>query len=351
MIALDKDLIESFCLEIIANSVKVTKDVKKISVHEFSCNSSKEILNIIHDISSSIVIATENLYKDIDWEDKMLFSSKIRQLKRLKDLIQLLASHLEYIENSKMDKIPWALIEPFQKIASSIIVNSKIVLCQQWKYNYSIITTNIFDFYLTKIELLEEFIPEELYEKLNNKLDKPLYLISFPYLEKNNILLYSLLGHEVGHLVADNLIGELKPNILKDIEKDLKNIFQQIQEKKEEVSYATFLDYCKEVWERLFVELLSDVVGSLIFGPAMLFSMFEFSMQYNMDDVPDRRTQFYPPWRTRLRIILKIISNFIPSLNDIKSDIFTEHDLKKRLLQIKKVVENTRDIEEIKKVH
>ncbi len=342
---LDKDLVDSFCLEIIANSIKIIKDIKKISTHEFSSDSSKDVLLVINNIAESIIISTKSLNKGIDWEDRKLISSRIRQLKRLKELIQMFSSHLQYIENSKMDKIPWGLIEPFQNIASSITPNARIILCQQWNYNYSIITTNLFDYYLSQIELLEEFISEESFNQLQENLNNPLYLISFPYLEKNNILLYSLLGHEVGHLVADKFINKFRPNTLNDIKHTLMD--QYNKQFKDITSIATYIKRCQEIWERLFVELLSDVVGGLLFGPAMLFSMFEFSMQFDMDTLPEKKTQFYPPWRTRLRLILSTISRFIPSLNNIKSDIFTEHDLKKRLLQIKEIVDDNEDINQI----
>ncbi len=135
-----KDVIEGFCLEIISNSRKVTRDIKKISTHEFGSKSSEQVLEVIHDIADAIGQATKTLFKQIDWQDDTFRESKFRQLRRLKELIQIFSSNLQFIENSKMDKIPWSLVEPLQKIASSITPNAKIVLCQQWDYNYSIYT-------------------------------------------------------------------------------------------------------------------------------------------------------------------------------------------------------------------
>lgn len=89
MAILDKDLIDSFCLEIIANSTKVIKDIRKISTHEFSSDSSKEILDVIANISKLVIDSTKTLNKGIDWEDKKLLLSRTRQLKRLKELIQM----------------------------------------------------------------------------------------------------------------------------------------------------------------------------------------------------------------------------------------------------------------------
>lgn len=341
----DKDIIESFCLEIISNSTKVTKDINKISTHEFGSESSKEVLEAINDISNAIGYATQTLFKQTDWDDKLLQESRLRQLRRLKELIQIFSSHIQFIENSKMSKIPWSLVDPLQKIASSIIPNSKIVLCQQWDYNYSIYTRNLFDQYHELISILEEFVPEEIFNGLIIKLQTPLYLVNFPYLEKNNILLFSLLGHEIGHLVADKYIQNLGPDVLG---LKFRNVLKELYEKNYKglgiTTLPNYLASCSNAWKRLFEELLSDVVGSLAFGPAMLFSMFEFSIQYDLDMLPNNSNQFYPPWRARLRIILNTISKFVPSFDNLESNIFTDMNVRNRLLQIKTIIDDEKDI-------
>ena len=341
---IDKDIIEGFCLEIISNSRKVTKDIKKISTHEFGSKSSKEVLEAIHDISYAIGQGTQTLFKQIDWDDDTFRESKLRQLRRLKELIQIFSSHLQFIENSKMDKIPWSLVEPLQKIASSITPNAKIVLCQQWDYNYSIYTRNLFDQYHELILILEEFVSEEIFSNLEIKLKTPLYLVNFPYLEKNNILLFSLLGHEIGHLVADKYIRNFGPDVLGY---GFRSILKELYEKKYKgvTPLPNYLALCTTAWKRLFEELVSDVVGCLAFGPAMLFCMFEFSVHYDLDMIPDNSNQFYPPWRARLRIILNTISKFIHSFDNLESSIFTDINVKNRLIQIKTIVDDKKDID------
>lgn len=106
-----------------------------------------------------------------------------------------------------------------------------------------------------------------------------------------------------------------------------------------------YLALCTTAWKRLFEELVSDVVGCLAFGPAMLFSMFEFSVHYDLDMIPDNSNQFYPPWRARLRIILNTISKFIHSFDNLESSIFTDINVKNRLIQIKTIVDDKKDID------
>lgn len=338
-----KDVIEGFCLEIISNSRKVTRDIKKISTHEFGSKSSEQVLEVIHDIADAIGQATKTLFKQIDWEDDTFRESKFRQLKRLKELIQIISSNLQFIENSKMDKIPWSLVEPLQKIASSITPNAKIVLCQQWDYNYSIYTRNLFDQYHELILILEEFLSEDTFLNLETKLKTPLYLVNFPYLEKNNILLFSLLGHEIGHLVADKYIKSLGPDVLGyDFRKTLKELYEG--KYKGLTPLPNYLAFCSNAWTRLFEELISDVVGCLSFGPAMLFSMFEFALQYDLDTIPTDSNGFYPSWRSRLRIILNTITKFLHTFDDLESSVFTDINVNNRLIQIKTIVDDAKDI-------
>ncbi len=82
-------------------------------------------------------------------------------------------------------------------------------------------------------------------------------------------------------------------------------------------------------WKRALEELLSDIVGALLFGPATLFSTFEFSMQFTMDQLPSDINNYYPPWRLRLRKIQDILertNKFFPLSNKWK---FSDTLLKK----------------------
>jgi hypothetical protein len=59
------------------------------------------------------------------------------------------------------------------------------------------------------------------------------------------------------------------------------------------------------IWRRALEEILSDVAGAMLFGPAAVFSTYDMSLMFGFDDAPDAQTEYYPPWRTRLRAVLE----------------------------------------------
>lgn len=61
-----------------------------------------------------------------------------------------------------------------------------------------------------------------------------------------------------------------------------------------------------DIWRRALEELLSDIVGTILFGPAALFSTLNMSLMCGLDDTPEEATDYYPPWRTRLRAVLAV---------------------------------------------
>ena len=85
--------------------------------------------------------------------------------------------------------------------------------------------------------------------------------------KKNNIFQYSLLGHEIGHIYADKLLKKIK------LKSSLKSLLKKYLRSPSIKDIPKFIDDCTSVWKRLFGELMSDAVGTVLFGPAMVFSI------------------------------------------------------------------------------
>jgi hypothetical protein len=112
------------------------------------------------------------------------------------------------VEDSTSSDIPLGLPEILQSLLSYVVPDCKIVLCPMrdffnlGNYNYAIldlaglyssIVTNFFD-------------PTEKVEVFGS-IPKKLFVVSFPAVEKENILLHSVFGHEVGHQVAEKYLS------------------------------------------------------------------------------------------------------------------------------------------------
>lgn len=351
MAIIDKELIESFCLEVIANSKKISRDCLKVSSQNFPSKASSKIIHILSTLSLFIEEATKYVYKEIDWESTSHVNSSFIMLRKFKTLIQDLSTDLQYIESSKMSKVPSGLSAPLQKISQNIESNVEILLLQQWKYNYSINKKNRILRYQEVSDMLSPYVSTELTDKINPFLDNPIYSIYFPSLEKNNILLYSVLGHEIGHLVADKKYEEFRQKFF-ETNNTGNELFLLYKNYSKELTRPKFHRYIDIIAKRLYDELLSDVVGAIIFGPAMLFSMYEFSQQFEIDSIPQEKNQFYPSWKTRLRIIYNSIIKFIPSFHSystqVEGHLYFDINIKNKLERIEDIVNEKSDETKIK---
>lgn len=230
------------------------------------------------------------------------------------DLVRRISSDIRFIDAARTERIPWSIVKPIEDITYDLIQNVTIMLRSKWKYNYSVITNDIHKYYSYRITEINENInigikiqkPDNVFGDFN----KPFHIISFPSLEQKNILLHCLIGHEIGHLLIHKefidrlhrpkiLTEVLKPKIIKELKREGINLRQYELTNKVNEAY--------EILIRGLDELLSDAIGTLIFGPAFLFSMYELAIQQDLDLQPKYDNNFYPPWRYRIRNIYQLL--------------------------------------------
>jgi hypothetical protein len=278
-------------------------------------------------------------------------------------IIRFLGEHLRYIDGAVTHKLPWSIIKPIEKLARSIIPGISFMFRPQWKYNYSVLTDDLTNKYR---DILFEFedITETSIEEIFIDLKEPFHIISFPSIERKNILLHCLIGHELGHFIVKKyLTDELTENFTKKVGPEIHNIIMD--------NYKSYFDpldmfkkfYAKQeiessikialqIWKRGLEEILSDIIGTLIFGPAMLFSMYELAMQKDLDHKPDYRNNFYPSWRYRLREIVRIIQRPSGKFFPLSEKYFSKKEKLNKINNgfelIKKLTEEKFDLEIIK---
>jgi len=80
------------------------------------------------------------------------------------------------------------------------------------------------------------------------------------------------------------------------------------QEKKIDSKYETAADRIKRAFQirrRALEEIAADCFAISIFGPAALLALHEFALFARSMDKVSEATDWYPPWRTRLRYALR----------------------------------------------
>jgi hypothetical protein len=246
-----------------------------------------------------------------------------------------IGAHVRYIDGARSERLPWSIIPAFQKRIEKLLPGVHILLRPQWKYNYSIDLDDLYLVYFRTLSEYQDFVPgKKLDSDVLGKLKSPFYLISFPSLERKNILLHTIIGHEIGHLYAEKYITAEKKNafsqaVIPEIElivdEDFKHIpelgplFEKPAKESQKVSCLQEVARC---WKRGLEELLADVVGAILFGPAALFSCYESAIQQGLDLEPSADNNYYPPWRMRLREILRVFDTHGVQLLPLNDTIF-----------------------------
>ena len=178
------------------------------------------------------------------------------------------------------------------------------------------------------------------------ELDTPFHIIAFPALERTNIILHCLLGHELGHLLANRfLTDERRTAFVQSIMTDLEEQSKRDLEKAEQQFGPLFRDQLKDqvltmwaelagtIWTRALQELLSDVVGALLFGPATLFSSWEMGLFQGFDVPPTAGNNFYPPWRLRIRTVAGVCQEATPFF-PVPATVFRSADRNERAVRV-----------------
>jgi hypothetical protein len=244
----------------------------------------------------------------------------LRLLRNTDYLIKDIGAHVRYIDAARAERLPWSIIPAFQKLIKKLLPDVQTMLRPQWKYNYSVDLADLRLAYGEALSEYEDFVPgTNLGADVLGKISSPFHLISFPSLERKNILLHSLIGHEIGHLFAERYITKTKKDnfseaviadiqiiVDKEIDADISedDLFHRALKENKKIQYLRLALKC---WERGLEELLSDIVGAILFGPAAIYASLDLAVQQGLDFEPSSHNSFYPPWRMRIREILKIL--------------------------------------------
>jgi len=359
-----RELVEVYALEIISRSQAIQEKCKRLLSQDFTSQTPKSLAKTLISICLYLEAAVKSIFKSINWEnvsDKENEASLLK-LQGVDFRICELGAHVRYVDGATTQKLPWSIIKPIEKYIQSLIPEKTIMLRVQWKHNYSVITTDICELYNDYLYEYKDIVEEYSLEKVFKDFNKPFHIISFPSLERKNILLHCLFSHEIGHLISNKYFNnDRRDKFVNKIWKRINDIvlstFSMVPGQKSlfapvhiQTKITQELTRAKNAWERGLEELLSDIIGVLLFGPAMLFSTLEMAIQDDMDRPPDLTNNFYPPWRLRLREMLKVIQNSSQEFFPLQKNIFTvktADSVNKRFEAIKNIVQDESDREKI----
>ena len=223
-------------------------------------------------------------------------------------LLGFFSQNLRYPERSRMEHIPWSVVQAMESfIQEHVSTACNFIIRPQWRYNYSISE----DYVAKYKQLFDSLAPwisaADWNARVGSVAAKRIYCISFPRVEKMNILTHVIWGHEVGHILGgvwekthfSPLWSSETPQVVARADATKPTGLTLAQEN---LRKARFLEETMTLTKRALSELISDAVGAHLFGPAAVASLAEFSCRHDLDSSP-AESNGYPPWRYRLRKI------------------------------------------------
>lgn len=333
-----------------SKAISIINRIELISKKRFPSDNPQKLLRAVKGICEelcSLLPVLREEYKDTPPATEL-------EIKFLARFLVELASHLRFIESATTEATPWSLIRPIEKFAEGVLPNNIFIFRPQWRYNYGILS-GLIGFYRRS---LEKEIEKNKVEHIFKGVEDNFYIISFPGFEKNNVLLHANFGHEIGHPIAkiyQNKEGESRSHIL-EIFRKVNDIVKEnlvLPERLREVSRLT--DAVLEIRQKGLEELICDLVGVRLLGPASLFAAEEVAhISYTFDTV-GKETNYYPPWRYRIREMLtdlreqgmnEILSNIPPVLPPDEKILAA---IKRKINALEEIVLQEKDLDEINK--
>jgi len=255
----------------------------------------------------------------------------LNELRNYLIVVRRLSLPIQWIEKAGSGSVPWSLINPIEEIVHSADKSSILIMAAQNDYQYSYIDflNKYYSIVLSAVLEHEEFenlILEgckevEKFSKkrdgskksnqpVKNKINK-LGFILFPKIERNSIFQHVLIGHEIGHNFFDNYSAQLKNlddkknEIIGKIEKKSKELQKEDKSKSlAVVKFGLMLSSDRYIIQGIS-EIFCDLICLHLFGLSTLFAMQKFGAALqSIDDLEGH----YPPWRYRLRVIMKYIN-------------------------------------------
>jgi dCTP deaminase len=334
----EKSTLDEYSLEIIARCQAGEERCRRLLGADFASDAPRHLAQTLLNIFGYLARVATAIETSINWNGTdELIQKMTRSLRVLDWQVKTFGAHIRYVESARTDRLPWQVIPSFEKLVDALQPGAKVMLRPMWQYNYATIVSDLREVYLSELVEYEFYLPEtDVESHIVAPLGRAFHIISFPALERDNILLHSVIGHELGHLIATRLVEDAKGAFLALVQKDLEaetdtqlsgdGITGQNYPLWYQQARTARLTYNSNIalkfWERAMEEILADVVGAVLFGPAALFSTFEIALQSGFDLNPSPQNEYYPPWRTRIREVLAVVDSVAAAILSPEPDLF-----------------------------
>ena len=174
----------------------------KIRVHALRQGLVSRLKEYVSDFPTGTPILVIDLLQQIlkKIEPRIDSATDERILSLIGRTIRTYGGYLEHFDNAHTEQTPRALAQLLEDLCKTLQFGEKLVVWPQAAYNYSI--QNILpDIKCPLVHLLSPEEQKDLFKEFT-----AINLVSFPRIERDNILLHAIFGHELGHPIADSFL-------------------------------------------------------------------------------------------------------------------------------------------------
>lgn len=249
------------------------------------------------------------------------------KLRVLSQLTQGLGAFVQWLDNAHTGQTPRGPVHLLKDMMDGLAPGSRVIASPGADYNYSIL-----DLGQHISGLVQKFVPLSKQPDFADHVAKPIKLILFPRIERDNVLTHAIFGHELGHPIATEFLdAEAKAPAFSASQTTIQqqvDAFVTAQPNTSSLDATQKLNLVTglvrmvlEIRKRALEELISDAVGILLFGPSAFFAMLEVFWVGNWDS-PPKHDSWYPPSRMRIRMGLQLLDDlgWPQAIDQMRSD-------------------------------
>jgi hypothetical protein len=240
-------------------------------------------------------------------------SSDERAIVLICGVIRGMGTLLQHFDNAHTAQTPRGLPQMLGALMARLEPSATLVAWPQSSYNYT-----IRDLLAPLKHMTQSLLSKQAGQAAFANVAGPLNFVSFPRIERDNVLLHAIFGHELGHPLATEFLESERTTprystALRRVTDSLMTHYNLSTGGKGALvgspeQMKAFVDGLRRVLvlrKRGLQELISDCVGVLIFGPSALFASYDILSLGELDEAPGTGT--YPPRRFRLRILKNLL--------------------------------------------